>query len=322
MACFIEDVRKAGKLISPYIHRTPVATSELLNSLAGAEIFFKCENLQKAGAFKSRGAMNAVLALSDEEARRGVATHSSGNHGSALARAARLRGIPAWIVVPRNARAVKKAAIEQYGATVIECESTLEAREEKLAHVIADTSAHFVPPYDNDDVIAGQGTAALELAEQVPELSCMVVPVGGGGLLAGTALVCADKGIDAFGAEPEMAGDAFRSLESGERVTAHTPNTIADGLLTTLGARNFAIIKDKVREILLVSEQEIVDAMGLLWTRLKLVVEPSAAVTMAAVLRYRDRFEGKRVGVILTGGNVDLVDLPFGGNNQGSGHGN
>jgi len=311
MTCTLDDVLGAAARIAPYIHRTPVFESERLNAMANARLFFKCENFQKAGAFKSRGASNAVFALNDAEAERGVATHSSGNHGSALARAAQLRGIPAWIVVPENAKAVKKATIREYGANIIECESTLAAREETSARVVQETGALFVPPYDDDRIIAGQGTAALELADQVPELEALVVPVGGGGLLAGSAIVCDARGIDVFGAEPEMADDAYRSLTSGERVVTHVPNTIADGLLTTLGERNFDIIKDKVDDILLVSETEIVDAMSLLWTRMKIVVEPSAAVTLAAILRYADRFAGKRVGAILTGGNVDLGHLPF-----------
>jgi len=285
--------------------------SELLSATAGAPLWFKCENLQKAGAFKSRGAVNAVFSLSDEEAARGVATHSSGNHGAALARAAQLRGIPAYIVVPENARAVKKAAIRQYGGEVIECAATLDAREARLAEVVASTGARFVPPYDDDRIIVGQGTAALEMLEQVGDLECLVVPVGGGGLLAGSVIACTDSGVEVFGAEPEMADDAYRSLQTGRRVASHTPNTVADGLLTTLGERNFEIVRDRVAGILLVSEREIVDAMALVWTRLKLVVEPSAAVTLAAILRNPDVFTGKRTGAILTGGNVDISDLPF-----------
>ena len=311
MACNIDDIRAAHDRIAPWIHRTPVMTSQLLDELAGASVFFKCENLQKAGAFKSRGAVNAVFSLPDDEARRGVATHSSGNHGSALARAAQLRGIPAWIVVPENAKAAKKATIRQYGGQVIECESTLAARESTLAKVVEETGAVFIPPYDDDRIIAGQGTAALELVDQVENLDCIIAPVGGGGLLAGTALVCAGNNIQAFGAEPEMADDAWRSLSTGELVRSHTPNTMADGLQTTLGERNYEIIRRNVAEILLVSEAEIVDAMELLWTRLKLVIEPSAAVTYAAILRNPKRFAGQRVGAILTGGNVDLADLPF-----------
>lgn len=308
----LSDIVTAAARIADDIHRTPVMRSELLDSLAGASLYFKCEHLQKAGAFKSRGAVNAVKALTDEEAARGVATHSSGNHGSALARAAMLRGIPAWIVVPENARTTKKATISHYGASVIECESTLAARESTLADVIEETGAKFIPPYDDDRIIAGQGTAALELVEQVPGLEAIVAPVGGGGLLAGTALVARDEGILAYGAEPSGADDAFRSFHTGERVTNHVPQTMADGLLTTLGERNFAIISRAVEDILLVDEQAIVEAMSLIWTRMKQVVEPSSAVALAAILANPATFAGKRVGAILTGGNVDLADLPFG----------
>lgn len=310
----VDDVRVARQRIAPYIHRTPVLQSELLNELCQARLFFKCENLQKAGAFKSRGAVNAVFALTAQEAAHGVATHSSGNHGSALARAAQLRGIPAYIVVPSNAKAVKKAAIAAYGGEIIECEPTLVAREAMLESVIARTGATFVPPYDDARIIAGQGTAALELIEDVPDLDCLVVPVGGGGLLAGTVLAAetgGENGIPVYGAEPEGAADAHRSFATGERVTTQVPETIADGLLTTLGALNFEIIKAGVEAILLVSDEEIIEAMALLWTRMKLVVEPSSAVTLAAVMRYGKTFTGARVGIILTGGNVDLSDLPF-----------
>ncbi len=307
----IEDVRGAAARISAYIHRTPVMQSELLNLLTGTRIFFKCENLQKAGAFKARGAMNAVLSLTDAEAGHGVATHSSGNHGAALARAAKIRGIPAYIVVPEGARAVKQAAIRQYGGTIIDCAPTLAAREATLADIVDRTGAHFVPPYDDDRVIAGQGTAMLELIEQVAGLDTVIAPVGGGGLLAGCAVVAREHKISVFGAEPEGADDAYRSFKSGVRVTSHVPKTIADGLQTTLGSRNFDIIRLHVDDILLVPDSETIDAMRLLWTRTKLIVEPSAAVTLAAILRYPAQFVGKRVGVILSGGNVDPGDLPF-----------
>lgn len=287
-------------------------SSELINRAAGATLYFKCENLQKAGAFKARGAANAVFLLSEPEAAAGVATHSSGNHGAALARAAQLRGIPAYIVVPSNAKSVKKAAIREYGGQVIECEPTLAAREESLARVVADTGANFVPPYDDDRVIAGQGTAMLELAEQVPGLDQVVVPVGGGGLLAGVALVCEALGISVYGAEPVGADDACRSLATGVRVTSQQPDTIADGLLTTLGEKNFEIIRRLVTGVLLAGDADIVLAMRLLWSRMKLVVEPSAAITLAVIQQHPDIFRGRRVGVILTGGNVDLDHLPFG----------
>ncbi|MEX2488263.1 MAG: pyridoxal-phosphate dependent enzyme [Pseudomonadales bacterium] len=319
MSVTLADIEAAHRRISPYIHHTPVMESERLNELVGAWLFFKCEHLQKTGAFKTRGAVNAIFSLSDDEVRQGVATHSSGNHGSALARAAKLRGVPAYIVLPGNARRVKKETIYGYGAEIIECEATLAARESMLDEVVARTGAVFIPPYDDDRIIAGQGTAALELVNDVSALDALIVPVGGGGLLAGTSIVA--KGmtsdtenscaINVYGAEPEMADDAFRSFRSGERVGNHVPATMADGLSTTLGERNFAIIKDLSDGILLVSEDEIVAAMHLIWTRLKQVVEPSAAVTLAAAIRYPQIFTGKRIGLILTGGNLDLSDLPF-----------
>ena len=311
MPAELQDVLEAAGLIRQYIHRTPVITSERLNQLVDGELFFKCENLQKAGAFKARGAVNAVFSLDESQLRKGVATHSSGNHGAALARAAQLRDIPAYIVVPENARQVKVDAIEAYGGKVSKCEATLAAREEKLASVVAATGANFVHPYDDDRIIAGQGTAGLELMEQVPDLEIMVTPVGGGGLLAGCGLVASESGVIVYGAEPEGADDAYRSFHSGELVTSHVPETICDGLLTTLGVRNFEIIGRVVTDILLASDQEIIDAMRLLWTRTKLIVEPSSAVTLAAVLRNPGLFSGKRTGLVLTGGNVDLENLPF-----------
>ncbi len=305
-----EDVLAAHRRIKPYIHETPVLQSQQLNDIVGCRLFFKCEHLQKAGAFKSRGAVNAVFSLEQDEQTNGVATHSSGNHGAALARAARLRSMAAHIVVPENAKQVKKDAILGYGAKIVECESTLAAREETLHRVILETGATGIHPYDDDRVIAGQGTATLELLEQVPNLDSIVTPVGGGGLLAGSALI-AERQCRIYGAEPEQADDAFRSFHSGERVISHIPNTICDGLQTTLGERNFTIIKDRVTDILLVSEQEIIDAMVLIWSRMKQVVEPSSATTLAALIRNPSLFAGQNVGLILTGGNVDLVDLPF-----------
>jgi threonine dehydratase len=304
------DVEAAHLRIRQYVHKTSVITSDLLDEMTGCRLFFKCEHLQKVGAFKSRGALNAVLLLSDKEAEKGVATHSSGNHGAALARAAAIRGIPAYVVVPLNARQVKKDAMRSYGAEIIECESTLAARQETLASVVEDTGAAVIHPYDDDRVMAGQGTAALELLDQVVDLHGVIVPVGGGGLLAGCATV-AYPNVHVYGAEPEMADDAYRSFNEGKLVTHHVPKTLCDGLQTTLGARNYEIIQDKVTDILLVSEQEIIDAMALIWTRLKQVVEPSSAVTLAAVIRNKEAFEGQRLGLMLTGGNVDLFDLPF-----------
>lgn len=311
MTVTLSDIHSAHERIASHIHHTPVMQSARLDELVGAEVRVKCEHLQKAGAFKSRGAVNAVFSLGPEEAAKGVATHSSGNHGSALARAAALRGIPAWIVVPANAKAVKKDTIRGYGARVIECEPTLAAREATLAALVEEKGVVFIPPYDDDRIIAGQGTAALELIDEVDGLQALVTPVGGGGLLAGSAVVGKQAGVAVFGAEPKMADDAWRSFTSGTLVKSHVPATMADGLLTTLGERNFAIIREQVDDILLVSEEGIVEAMKLIWTRLKQVVEPSAAVAFAAVLAHRQRFADKRVGVILTGGNVDLADLPF-----------
>ena len=310
MPVTIEDISAAYLRIRPHIHRTPVMQSQNLDELAGCKMFFKCENLQKAGAFKSRGAVNAVFSIPAQQLDKGVATHSSGNHGAALARAASLRDIPAYIVVPENAKQVKKEAIRAYGAEIIECESTLQARESTLMRVVGNTGARIVHPYDDDLVIAGQGTVALEFLDEVSEVDSLVVPVGGGGLLAGTAIL-AYPGTAVYAAEPETADDAYRSFQSGERVETHVPNTMCDGLQTTLGEKNFEIINDKVSDILLVSEEEIVSAMFLLWTRLKQVVEPSSAVTLAAVLRNREVFSGSRVGLVLTGGNIDPGNLPF-----------
>tara|TARA_B110000285_G_scaffold66530_1_gene76405 strand:- start:149 stop:1084 length:936 start_codon:yes stop_codon:yes gene_type:complete len=306
-----KSVQAAAERIEAFINYTPVVTSEKLDDLADCSLFFKCENLQKAGAFKSRGAVNSIMSLDAKALVKGVATHSSGNHGAALARAAALTGTAAYIVVPNNAKQVKQDAIRSYGGQVILCEPTLDARQAKLEVVLKETGATFVHPYDQAEIIAGQGTAMLELAQQVKDLDIVVVPVGGGGLLAGCSLVAEHEQIKIIGAEPEGADDAYRSINTGELVLGHTPDTICDGLLTTLGARNFKIIRDKVDSILLVSDQEIIQAMSLIWTRAKLVVEPSSAVTLAVVLRNPGLFEGKRVGLLLSGGNVDLTDLPF-----------
>ena len=308
----LADVQAAADRVLGRVHYTPVMTSERLNEIAGADLFFKCENLQKAGAFKARGAVNAVFSLDDEAVKHGVATHSSGNHGAALARAARLRGIPAYVVVPSDARQVKKDAIRGYGAEVIECEPTLVARESTLVDVVNRTGALEVHPYNQSDIIAGQGTAGLELVEQVEDLQAIVTPVGGGGLLAGCSLVAEPLNIAIYGAEPAGAADAKTSFDTGELVTHHVPDTICDGLLTTVGELNFRIIRRVVSDILVVDDEAIIDAMRLLWTRTKLIAEPSSAVALAVVLARPDLFEGKRVGVVLTGGNVDLDHLPFG----------
>jgi len=309
----LEDIRQAHRRIEPFIHRTPVLTSGTIDRMAGGEIFFKCENLQKAGAFKIRGACNAVFSLSDDEAKRGVATHSSGNHAAALALAARWRGIPAHVVMPENSPHVKKLAVAGYGAEIIFCKPTLEARERALAEVVARTGAAFIHPYNDLRVITGQGTAAIELCEQVQDLDLVVAPVGGGGLLSGTAVAVTlvSPKTAVIAAEPERADDAYRSFKSGHIVPSLDPNTIADGLRTSLGDLTFPIIQRYVRDIVLVSEEAIVEAMRCLWERMKILVEPSAAVPLGAVLSRRLDVAGRRVGLIVSGGNVDLDRLPW-----------
>jgi len=309
----LEDIRQAHRRIEPFIHRTPVLTSGTIDRMAGGEIFFKCENLQKAGAFKIRGACNAVFSLSDDEAKRGVATHSSGNHAAALALAARWRGIPAHVVMPENSPHVKKLAVAGYGAEIVFCKPTLEARERALAEVVARTGAAFIHPYNDLRVITGQGTAAIELCEQVQNLDLVVAPVGGGGLLSGTAVAVTlvSPKTAVIAAEPERADDAYRSFKSGHLVPSLDPNTIADGLRTSLGDLTFPIIQRYVRDIVLVSEEAIVEAMRCLWERMKILVEPSAAVPLGAVLSRRLDVAGRRVGLIVSGGNVDLDRLPW-----------
>jgi threonine dehydratase len=309
----IVDVQEAATRIKPYVHRTPVLTCSSLDHMTGARLFFKCENLQKVGAFKVRGACNAVFSLAPHEARRGVATHSSGNHGAALAYAARQRGITAHIVVPDNAAAVKQAAIAGYGGSIVFCAPTLESREATLAHVVRDTGATVVHPYNDVRVIAGQGTAALELFAAVPDLDIIMAPIGGGGLTSGTALVAAtvSPSTQVIVAEPEAADDAYRSLQTGTMQPSMNPQTIADGLRTSLGDITFAIIQRHVQQIVTVSEAAISNAMRLVWERMKIVIEPSAAVPVAALLEGKLSTAGKRVGVILSGGNVDLTRLPW-----------
>jgi threonine dehydratase len=309
----LEDIRQAHRRIEPFIHRTPVLTSGTIDRMARGEIFFKCENLQKAGAFKIRGACNAVFSLSDDEAKRGVATHSSGNHAAALALAARWRGIPAHVVMPENSPHVKKLAVAGYGAEIVFCKPTLEARERALAEVVARTGAAFIHPYNDLRVITGQGTAAIELCEQVQNLDLVVAPVGGGGLLSGTAVAVTlvSPKTAVIAAEPERADDAYRSFKGGHLVPSLDPNTIADGLRTSLGDLTFPIIQRYVRDIVLVSEEAIVEAMRCLWERMKILVEPSAAVPLGAVLSRRLDVSGRRVGLIVSGGNVDLDRLPW-----------
>lgn len=309
----LNDIRGAAARIQPFIHRTPVLTCHTLDERSGARLFFKCENFQKAGAFKIRGAANAVFSLIAEEAARGVATHSSGNHAAALALAARWRGICAHVVMPENAPAVKQAAVREYGAEITFCAPTLQAREETLAAVLARTGATFIPPYNDHRVICGQGTVALELLEEVGELDRVITPVGGGGLLSGTAIAVAALAPECrvLGAEPAAADDARRSLQAGRIVSAGNPVTVADGLRTSLGTLTFPVIQRLVSEIITAGEAEIIAAMRLIWERMKIVVEPSAAVPLAAILAKPELFSGKRVGVILSGGNVDLDRLPW-----------
>jgi threonine dehydratase len=308
-----ENILEAFIRIKPMINKTPVLTSGILNDLTGADLFFKCENFQKVGAFKFRGAVNAVSLLSEEERRNGVATHSSGNHAQALALAAKLSNISAYIVMPNNSPAVKKNAVAGYGAEITFCEPTLQARETTLQKVIEKTGAAFIHPYDNSDVIAGQGTAALELLHEVDNLDYVITPVGGGGLLSGTLL--ATKGIssqtEVIAAEPEGADDAFRSIESGYLQPSIEPETICDGLLTSLSDMTFEIVKQNIHHIIKVSDAAVIEAMKLIWERMKIIVEPSSATVLASVISNKQEFEGKRVGLILSGGNVDLSNLPW-----------
>lgn len=313
MAVALSDVRKAAERIGGFIHHTPVITSESLDAQVGARVFLKCENFQKVGAFKFRGATNAVLSLTQEEAARGVCTHSSGNHAQALARAAALREIPAYIVMPNNAPVVKRNAVAGYGGRITFCEPTLAAREAALEQVRQETGAALIHPYNDERVIAGQGTAALELLAEVPDLDVIITPVGGGGLLSGSALAAegADHPVRVIAGEPEMADDAYRSLQAGRILPSVAPQTIADGLLTSLGDLTFPIIRAKVEQIVTVSEQGIVEAMRFIWERLKIVIEPSAAVAVAVLWEGKVDLAGRRVGVVLSGGNVDLDRLPW-----------
>ena len=313
MALDLDRIGAAHERIRARIHRTPVLTSERLNAASGASLFFKCENFQKIGAFKARGATNAVFALDDATARRGVATHSSGNHGAAVARAARLRGVPAHIVMPSNSAKVKIRAIEGYGAQVVFCEPTENAREVTCAEVIKKTGATLIHSFENEHVIAGQGTAAVELLEDVPELDVIICPVGGGGLLSGTAIAAKSMRpqIKVIAVEPANADDAAQSFRAGRRLVTEKKFTIADGLRTNVGERTFPIIRRYVDDIVTVSEQAIVSAMRTIWETMKIVIEPSAAVPYAAVIENKIAIEGKRVGIILTGGNLDLDALPW-----------
>ncbi len=313
MAPTIIDIRQAAERIKPYAHRTPVLTNESLNQQVGSQVFLKCENLQKVGAFKFRGACNAVFSLTDEEAAKGVCTHSSGNHAAALALAARMRGIPAYIVMPSNAPQVKKDAVAGYGGRVTFCEPTLEARESTLDGIRLDTGATVIHPYNDERVITGQGTAALELLEDVPDLDVIIAPIGGGGLLSGTSIAATEikKGIRVIAGEPEMADDAFRSMQAGEIIPSVNPKTIADGLLTSLGSLTFPIIQKNVEQIVTVSEAGIIASMKFVWERAKIIIEPSSAVVIGVLWEKKIDLRGLKVGVIISGGNVDLKKLPW-----------
>jgi threonine dehydratase len=308
-----EDIKDTHERIRIYINQTPVLSAEAINEIAGCHVFFKCENLQKIGAFKARGGMNAVLSLSKEEQQKGITTHSSGNHAQAIALAAKAVGTKAYIVMPSNAPEIKKNGVKYLGGEIIECEPTLEARETTVQKVIDETGATFVHPFNNYDVIAGQATAAIELIEQAGELHVIMAPVGGGGLLSGTALAAhyLMPKAEVIAGEPEGAADAILSFRSGKIEKAPYIKTIADGLLTNLGDKTIEIILKHVKDIITVSEEEIITAMRLIWEQLKIVIEPSSAVPVAALLKAKNRFYGKRVGIILTGGNVDLGKLPF-----------
>lgn len=310
----LDAIRAAQARIAPHVHRTPVMSSRSLDEAAGgARLFFKCENFQKVGAFKARGAANAVFSLTAEESRRGVVTHSSGNHGAALAYAATRRGIPAWIVMPDNAPAIKQANVRGFGGTIRFCTPTIAAREATCAQVQAETGATLVHPYDDERVIAGQGTAALELLDDVPDLDVVIVPCGGGGLLSGTAIATKGTrpGVQVWGAEPKAADDAQRSLVAGRILPSENPRTIADGLRAPLGEQTFAVISRLVDGIGAASEDAIVRAMRMTWERLKIVIEPSSAVPLACLLEGTIDVRGMRVGIIVTGGNVDLDHLPW-----------
>jgi len=308
-----DDALEAHDRIKPYIHRTPVLTSTFMNELTGAELFFKCENFQKAGAFKVRGASNAVFGLGADQIERGVATHSSGNHALSLSYAAGRRGIPVTVVMPRTAPEAKKAAVRGYGGTVVECEPSTSSREAVFADVVAKSGADFVHPYNDPRVIAGQATCSREMLDEVGELDAVIAPIGGGGMISGTCLTVSNTAPQTkiYAAEPKNADDAYRSFKAGHIIADDAPETVADGLKVPLKDLTWHFVSNYVEDILVATEQEIIDAMYLTWQRMKIVMEPSSAVPLATIIKNRDVFAGKRVGVIITGGNVDLKKLPW-----------
>jgi threonine dehydratase len=308
-----DDVRQAHDRIKPHIHHTPVLTSDYFDAKTGAKLFFKCENFQKAGAFKVRGASNAVFGLDEAAAAKGVATHSSGNHALSLSYAAGRRGIPCTVVMPKTAPQAKKDAVRGYGGTIIECEPSTSSREAVFAEFVAKTGAEFVHPYNDPRVIAGQATCSLELLKQVDDLDCVVAPIGGGGMISGTCLTLSNiaPSVKIYAGEPEQADDAYRSFKAGHIIADDAPVTVADGLKVPLKDLTWYFVSNFASDVLTVSEQEIIDAMKLTWQRMKIVIEPSCAVPLAVILKNPDLFRGKRVGVIVTGGNVDLDNLPW-----------
>ncbi len=308
----LSELDKAYSIVRQYAHRTPVMKSSAINEISGAELYFKCENFQRGGAFKFRGATNAALSLPKELLSKGLATHSSGNHAAALCIVAKTLGVPAYIVMPETAPAIKVAAVKNYGGKIFFCKPTLEARESTLNQVVEETGSTFIHPYNSYDIIAGQSTACRELLEEVPDLDSVIAPVGGGGLLSGTALTALNFGknyITVYASEPDGADDAFRSIRDGYIHPSVNPKTIADGLLTSLGDKTYPIIKRLVSEIITVSDHEITQAMKLIWERMKIIVEPSGATVLAAVLKSGDLFRGKKTGLILSGGNVDIPNI-------------
>jgi len=307
------DIDNAHDRIRKYIHRTPILTSSSVNEIAGCELYFKCENFQKIGAFKARGGLNAVLSLPEDQRQNGVVTHSSGNHAQAIALAAKIAGVPAYLVMPTSAPEVKKKGVASYGAQITFCEPNQQSREETAAKIQEETGATFISPYNDYAVISGQGTCAKELIEDQPDLDAIIAPVGGGGLLAGTALsvLYQKPDLEVYAGEPEGAQDTYLSMKTGVHTKVAKPSTIADGLLATMGDKNFEIIRELVKEVFPVSDAEIIGAMRLIWERMKIIIEPSCAVPVAAILKNKSVFAGKKIGVILTGGNVDVGNLPF-----------